>query len=334
MLNRITKSITNMTSIRNFTSCIAIVIFAYTSAIGQTKNDAINAFNQGRILMTSDSKMAIDSFEYCVKICDQIGDSAKDLREKAVAVIPDLYYQIAYKLYATDKKVPEALTASKNCLSVCDKYNNAKTKEKTEKLMIVLYSSLGASFLKSNENDKALKAFDSVLMINPNYYKAIYNKAIAYVKMSNATEFAKTMDLYFEKSKAEGDTSQYVPARKLALEFYKKSGSKANAANKLPEALSLLNSALKYGNDKDVYYYLSDVYNKQKSYNEALVNAQKGLAMDSTGKPDAKAKFYYQLAVAHMGKGENDDACDSFKNAMYGMFLEPSKAQMTNLKCK
>ena len=49
---------------------------------------------------------------------------------------------------------------------------------------------------------------------------------------------------------------------------------------------------------------------------------------------EAKAKFYFQLAMAQAGKGQTADACASFKNAMYGAFAEPSKVQRTNLKCQ
>jgi hypothetical protein len=53
-----------------------------------------------------------------------------------------------------------------------------------------------------------------------------------------------------------------------------------------------------------------------------------------TGAAEAKAKFYYQLAVAQAGKGQTAEACASFKNAVYGPFAEPAKAQMKNLKCQ
>ena len=54
----------------------------------------------------------------------------------------------------------------------------------------------------------------------------------------------------------------------------------------------------------------------------------------TTGAPEAKAKFYFQLALAQAGKGETAEACETFKNAMFGQFAEPSKAQRTILKCK
>ncbi|MDX9812628.1 MAG: hypothetical protein RBU28_09575, partial [Bacteroidales bacterium] len=71
----------------------------------------------------------------------------------------------------------------------------------------------------------------------------------------------------------------------------------------------------------------------QKNFNAGIENANKGLALE-TGDAEAKAKFYYQLAVAQAGKGDTSAACGSFKNALYGPFLEASKAQRSNLKCE
>jgi len=95
----------------------------------------------------------------------------------------------------------------------------------------------------------------------------------------------------------------------------------------------MLNKAAKYGDDKDLFYYFADVYNKQKNYDKGIESAQKGLALE-TGADDAKAKFYFQLALAQAGKGQTAEACASFKSAMFGPFAEPSKVQSTNLKCK
>ncbi len=66
----------------------------------------------------------------------------------------------------------------------------------------------------------------------------------------------------------------------------------------------MLTKASKYGDDKDLFYYFADVYNKQKNFDKGTEYAQKGLALE-TGGPDAKAKFYFQLALAQAGKGIN-----------------------------
>jgi tetratricopeptide (TPR) repeat protein len=324
----------NKDSIHRISVLFVICTFAYIGLSAQEKNDAINAFNEGVILINTDPESAIIPFENCIKICEQIGDSANDVKAKAVQVLPDLYFQKAYRLFTTDKKIEESLIASKVALEVANKYSNEKTKDKTQKLMIQSYLTMGSKYFTSNENEKALSAFDSALMINPNHTKAIYNKALTYKKMNNNAKFEESIDLFLSKLDASADTAQIRQANKLALDFFSMSSAKANKANKLDDAISLLNTSTKYGIDKDVYYLYANIYNKQKKYPDAIVNAQKGLDMEVAGTPEAKAKFYYELAVAQAGKGETANACESFKNSMYGPFIEASKGQRTNLKCK
>jgi len=323
-----------MNTKRKLCGILIIAVIINAGILAQTKNDAIDAFNKAVSIMKAEPVSAIESFEACIKISDQVGDSAKDIRDKAVKVLPDLYYQKAYKIYSLDKKIQESLEVSKKGVKVAEKYNNSSSKEKFQKLIVQSYVGMGASYLKSNENEKALSEFDSALTISPNNTKIMLNKASTYQKMGNTAKFAETIDLCIEKSKADGDTAQAKKASNQALGYFRNAGAKANVANKLTDAIALLNSSFKYGTDKDVYYHLADVYNKQKNFSEAELNAQKGIEKDSASAPEAKARFYYQLAVAQSGKGETEDACSSFKKALYGQFLEPSKAQMTNLKCK
>lgn len=318
-----------MTTLKKLAGFILTACIFTTSINAQSKNEAIEAYNQGVGLMKTDTKGAINSFEKSIQISEQVGDSAADLKDKAIAVLPDLYYQLAYKSY-TDKNIPGAVKASKKTIEVAKKYNNDKSKERAETLLTQLYVLQGSTYFKNNENEKALSAFDSALLVNPGFTKALLNKALIYRKMDNAQLFGETIDKFIEKS--GDDTVQTQQAKKLAVDYYRTSGAKANQAKKVDEALNFLNTAGKYGEDKDVYYQLANIYNKQKKFDEAAENAQKGLDLE-TGAADAKAKFYYELAVALAGKGETENACANFKNALYGPFLAPSKAQMTNLKC-
>ena len=117
--------------------------------------------------------------------------------------------------------------------------------------------------------------------------------------------FEENIDLYLEKVKSSNDSVKVKQASKLALEYFRASGSQANQANKLDEAIVMLNKAAKYGDDKDLFYYFADVYNKQKNFDNGTEYAQKGLALE-TGAAEAKAKFYFQLALAQAGKGQTD----------------------------
>lgn len=317
-----------MTTLKKLAGCVVLAVI-FTGLNAQTRNEAVQAYNEGVGLMKTDVQGAINSFEKSIQMSEQVGDSAADLKEKSIAVLPDLYYQQAYKFY-TDKNISAAITASKTTVSIAEKYQNVKTKDRAITLLTQLYMLQGSNYFKTNENDKAISAFDSALIVNPDNYKALLNKALVYRKIDNGALFGETIDKFLEKS--VNDTAQTSQAKKLAVDYYRLAGAKANQANKTDEALNNLGKATKYGEDKNVYYQLANIYNKQKKFEEAGVNAQKGLDLE-TGSAADKAKFYYELAVSLAGKGDKDNACTNFKNALYGPFLTPSKAQMTNLKC-
>jgi tetratricopeptide (TPR) repeat protein len=320
-------------NMRKFAALVAVFAGMYSGLIAQEKNDAIKVFNEGVELMKANDVRAIESFENCIRICEQVGDSANDIKAKAVKVLPDLYFQKAFDLLTVDRNIQGTLVASKKALQVAEKYNDAKTKESAQKLMIQAYSTMASGYVTNKDNAKALQSYDSVLMINPEHIPSIYNKALIYKAMDNGPKFAETIDLYIEKQKVAGDTAKIEQARKVARDYFRIAGSKANQANKLTDAINALNTASKYGTDKNVYYQYASVYNKQKKFPQAIENAKKGLALE-TGTPEDKAKFYFELAQAQFGKGETANACESYKNAMYGPFIQAAKAQRTNLKCQ
>lgn len=319
-----------MTTLKKLAGLIVLAAFFATGLNAQTRNEAIEAYNQGVGLMKTDVQGAINSFEKSIQISEQVGDSAIDMRDKAAAVLPDLYYQLAYNFY-TQKNVPQSLVASKNAIQVAEKYNNELVKDRAVTLATQLYTVQGNNYFKANQNEQALAAFDSALKVNPENTKLYLNKALVYRKMDNAALFSENIDKYI-LNPGKNDTATLSQARKIAVDFYRLAGAKANQANKQQEALDLLNKAIQYGEDKNVYYHLANIYNKQKKFDEAALNAQKGLDME-TGSATDKAKFYYELAVAQAGKGDKENACSNFKNASYGSFVTAAKGQMTNLKC-
>jgi tetratricopeptide (TPR) repeat protein len=192
---------------------------------------------------------------------------------------------------------------------------------------------MGTGFFNAKEYDKAILAFDSLLLINPDYITAIYNKALVFRVQNNSASFEETMDLFLGKLVPGKDDQRAGQAKTMALEYFRAAGSQAIQGNSLDEAFVVLEKAAKYGDDKDLFYFFADAYNKKNNFNSGAEYAQKGLDLE-TGDAEAKAKFYYQLAVAQAGKGDTAGACASFKNAMYGAFAEASKAQRTNLKCE
>lgn len=323
---------------RNKVTGIIAGLLALSAVIGtnmnsQTRNDVITFYNEGAKAMQTDVPAAIAAFENVVVTADKVGEEAADLKQKAVQVLPGLYYKLAAAALNEKKPAVEIISASKTAIAASEKYGNTSNKEKSQKVLVQGYNNLAIDYFSNNDFEKALLTIDSLLAINPDYVNAIYNKALIYIKQDNAEAFEKTIDGYLEKVKSTNDTIKTQKASTLALEYFRSAGSKASQANKLDEALASLNKSAKYGDDKDLFYYFADVYNKKGNFVSGAEYAQNGLDLE-IGSAEAKAKFFYQLAVAQVGKGQTAEACASFKNALYGPFAEASKAQRTNLKCE
>lgn len=299
----------------------------------QTRSDVIKAFNEGVQATKTDTKAAIPAFENVIVLAEKVGETCNDLKQKATQVLPGLYVKIVSETISEKKPAPEIIKAAKVASAMADKYGSATGKENAGKLLVQGYYSMGTDFFTKKEYDNALLAFDSLLAINSDYTAAIYGKALVYRGQNNAAAFEETIDKFIEKVKAGNEEEKVKQASTLALEYFRAAGSQASQAEKLDDALAMLTKSAKYGDDKDLFYYFADVYNKQKNYNSGEEYAQKGLDLE-TGDAEAKAKFYYQLAVAQAGKGQNAEACASFKNSLYGAFAEASKAQRKNLKCE
>ena len=313
-----------------------IVVFAAffgTTLNAQDRNEVIKYYNDGAKAMQTDIPAAITAFETVITLSDQVGESVNDLKQKAVQVLPGLYYKLAAAAYNEKKPATEIIAASKTSYAMAEKYGSATYKDNSNKILVNGYYKMATEFFSANDYENAMLAFDSVLTLNPNHIASIYNKALIYKNQDNADAFEETIDLFLTKLDPEKDADKALQAKGVALEYFRSAGSKANAANKLDEALALLNRAAKYGDDKTLFYFFADVYNKKNNFASGAEYAQKGLDLE-TGDAEAKAMFYYQLAVAQAGKGETSAACASFRNALYGPFAEAAKAQRTNLKCE
>jgi tetratricopeptide (TPR) repeat protein len=314
-------------------SFLVVLVFATTTIKAQGRNDVIKAYNEGASAVQTDPQAAIKAFENVVNLSKQVGDSAADLKQKAIKVLPSLYYNVASDALTAKKPASEVILDAKKAVAAADKYDNATTKQNANLILIKGYNNLAGEYFSKDDYKNALASFDSVLIINPDYASTIYNKALIYMKQGNSDDFEKTVDLYITKMKPGTDDAKIKQASTLALNYFRASGSKSDQANKLDEALGFLNKAAKYGNDKDLFYFFAEVYNKQKAFDKGLEYGQKGLALE-TGAEEPKAKFYFQIALAQEGKGQTAEACESFKNASFGVFAAPSKVKRANLKCK
>src|ERR1035437_7070227 len=82
---------------------------------------------------------AIKAFENVVIMSKQVGDSAADLRQKAIKVLPSLYYNVASDAFTAKKPASEIIQAAKNAVAAAEKYENPSTKQNANLILIKAY---------------------------------------------------------------------------------------------------------------------------------------------------------------------------------------------------
>ena len=85
----------NMKIMRKIAGILIISAIIGANLNAQTRNDVINVYNEGAKAMQTDVKAAIEAFEKVVVLSDQVGETAADLKQKAVQVLPGLYVKVA-----------------------------------------------------------------------------------------------------------------------------------------------------------------------------------------------------------------------------------------------
>ena len=175
-----------------------------------------------------------------------MGETTDDLKDKAVKVLPGLYYKMAATAYNEKKPATEIIAAAKTAGDMSEKYGNATYKANSGKILVNGYYRMASEFFSANDYENALLAFDSVLTLNPDHIASIYNKALIFRNQDSVDAFGEAIDLFLSKLDPEKDADKIAQAKGSALEYFRAAGSKANSANQLDEALVLLNRAVSY----------------------------------------------------------------------------------------
>ena len=229
------------------TGILMVLALFYMGLNGQpTRNDVIASYNTGAKAMQTDVPAAIAAFENVVTLSDQVGETAADLKQKAVQVLPGLYVKAASNALTAKKPAQEVIQAAKKALAASEKYNNAANKENATKLMVAGYYNKGTELFTAKDYENSLKSFDSLLVLNPNYTAAIYNKALIYRSQNNTAAFEESVNSFISKLDTVKEADKVKQASTMTLEYFRAAGSQANQAGKLDEALESLNKAAKY----------------------------------------------------------------------------------------
>jgi tetratricopeptide (TPR) repeat protein len=303
-------------------------------ATGQTKNEAIEAYNKAIDLKATDPGAAIKAYEEAIKISSELGEEGEEILGLAELELSPLYYEVALKLYR-ERKIAEAITGFETAVIISEKYNDKDVKSRSENVLHQLYFTRGNELFRANDDEGALGLFDKALALNPNYSRAFLGKALVYRKQEKTPEFAEAMDMAIETGLLSNDERTVSTAESTARDYFLVRAVRSKERKDYSEAIELAQTSLKYDKSfAETYFLIAVVANIQKRWDDAIEAGNKGLELLNSADDNDKAKYYFELGNAYAGKGDTAMACQSFREASVGTYLESAKYQIEQvLKC-
>jgi len=312
---------------------VLLVITVSLPGMSQSVKEAVDAFNEGAALVKSDPAGAIKAFEKCIEISEQLGEEGNETRDMATKQLPTMYYTVAMNTYKA-KDYSGAIKGFEDAAVVADKYGNPEISKKANQIIPQLYNIEGNAFYKDENYEAALNSFEQAIQRSPNFAKPHLGKALVYKNQEAYEDMLAACDKAIEVGMARGDAQTTESAEKLARNTMFNNAVLAIEAKNWSEAEDGLKKSIMYGNDSpDSYFQLARIYNAQSKWDEAVTHLNRGLELEN-GDAEAKAKYYYEMGTAYVGKGDATAACNAFKNAMHGQYAENAKYQVEQvLKC-
>lgn len=303
------------------------------ASYAQTKEEAVNAYNKAVSLAATDLPQAVQSMVQSAEIAAKVGTEADTIRQMAEQQIPTLQYNYATALYK-EKKIDEAITNFTLAKEYSDQYNDKSTSAKAADLIPKLYLAKGVSEYKESKFNEAVQSYTKALEVDSTMARAWLNMGLAYKKLDKQAEMRNAMDNAIKQGQLTNDEKTVENAKKTISDDLLVDANGAFKKNDFNSASKLLEEAIQYSEtNPEIFYLYAVTLNKQSKWDEALAQAEKGLAIESK-EPAKQARFYFEMGNAQAGKGETANACASYKKAAVGPFAESANYQIkTVLKC-
>jgi len=321
---------------RSLTLATAALLLAVGVASAQTTKEAVEAFNAG---VTANQEknypLALTQFTKAIEIGTQVGAEADDIRVQAEGVVPSVQFNIGMGLY-NQKKMEEAIVEMGKAKDLAIKYNDEKTQKKVEKVIPQFYNFLGNAALRDGQNEKAIENYGKAVAADPNFSKSYLGIGLAYIKLNNLDKALEAFDKTIEVGTATNKTDDVNDAKTSARDNLLVKAVAEQKKENHADAYKYFSLALKY-DEKNVDAYLGSAIsaNKLNKFDEAIEAINKALPIVEASSDNIKAAYYFHLAAAYVGKADNVSACAAYKKAAFGTYKEASDYQIKEvLKCQ
>ena len=296
----------------------------------QDINEAKAAYNAALAAMKDDPAAAVKSLQACLDLCGKIGAGADSVKTAATSKFAETYFNLATN-QARDKNLDGAVVNFREAEKFGKQTGNTEVLKRTASALVRIYAIQANTFLTQKDPVKAQETLNLALAMDSTNATVYLVQTKIYQETDNADGVEKAIQKCLSVSKNPNETRQ---ATQSGLKYFLTKGSKAVNGNKFDEGILNLEKAIKYDEaNKDVLAYLAKAYNGASQWDKAIEAGNKGIAAEEDV-PEKEAKFWFELGNAYKGKNDKANACDAFKKAMVGQYVENAKYEIdVVLKC-
>lgn len=310
-----------------------VAVFTFT-ANAQTKAEAAQKYNDGVAAYNAKNySVAITAFSGAIEMAGQVGEEANDVVEGAGKLLPTAYLQNSLQL-AKVKKYTEAIESINSAVAEGNKYKDASTVAKANRLLPQLYRILGNQELTAENYEKALDYYNKALSLTPDATNSLLGVGLVYSKLNQLDSSLVYFDKCIEVGKRTNKLDEVEKATMQARDMLLEKAAAAEKDKKYEEALADFEKVLNYAPQSEIAYYRIALCNYSLSkWDEAETAANK--ALEFTLNPTEKGKIYFMLAGIGEAKTDVPSACENYKKAMVDPKLKAkAAARRTALKCQ
>jgi tetratricopeptide (TPR) repeat protein len=306
--------------------CVATVQLAQA----QDVNEAVTAYNDALKVMSSDPANAVKTLDACIALCNKIGAPADSIKTAATSKFAETYYNLALN-QAKAKDLDGAVVNFKEAIKYAEQTKNTEVLKRTTPALVRIYAMQANTYLTQKDPVKAQETLNLALQLDQENVTTWLVQMKIHQDADNDAGVEEAIAKCVAISKNPNETRQ---AQQSGMKYFLSKGSKAVNGSKFDEGVASLEKALAYDeNNKDVIAYLAKAYNGVSQWDKAIETANKGIALEEDV-AEKEAKFWFEVGLAYKGKGDKTNACDSFKKAMAGQYLENAKYEIeVDLKC-
>ncbi len=311
---------------------VGMMMFTFV-VMAQSVEDAGAKYNEGNeFYKEKNYESAVTSYESALNIATKAGVDAEDLKANIEKQLMNAYLKYGLTQYK-GHKFDAAIATLDKLYQLAEKLGNTSKQKQANSYIARVHTSKGGALLKNNKPQEAFAEYEMALELLPKYVKAYYGEGLVYKSQDDFTNMMIKMDKVIEYGANNPKAAKTVKrAKSTTAKTLVNAGAKEIQREHGKKAAEYINMSFKYASgNANAYYYLSIANVKTKSWDEAVVAANKAISLETGDKGD----LYFTLGQAYEGKGDTSNACEAYKNVTSGSNVEAAKYQITQvLKCK